>query len=73
MKERRDSEGFAKRSTSDEGRHPGRGVETEGMKERGWPRLRAWVGRLGAAGFAFFLIKGLLWLTIPWLIARGLW
>jgi hypothetical protein len=34
-------------------------------------RLRLWVARLGAAGFAFFLIKGLVWLAITWLIARG--
>ena len=34
----------------------------------GQPRLR-WVQRLGAAGFLFFLIKGLLWLTVPALLA----
>jgi hypothetical protein len=28
-----------------------------------------WVQRLGVAGFAFFLIKGLLWLTLPALFA----
>jgi hypothetical protein len=28
-----------------------------------------WVQRLGVAGFAFFLIKGLLWLTVPALLA----
>jgi hypothetical protein len=32
-------------------------------------RLRHWLGRLGVAGFAFFLIKGLLWLTVPALLA----
>ena len=33
-----------------------------------------WKARLatcGAAGFLFFLIKGLLWLTVPVLIAKG--
>jgi len=29
--------------------------------------------KLGFAGFMFFLIKGLLWLIIPYLIASGLW
>jgi hypothetical protein len=28
-----------------------------------------WVKRIGVAGFLFFLIKGLLWLIIPGLIA----
>jgi hypothetical protein len=28
-----------------------------------------WVKRLGLAGFMFFLIKGLLWLLVPGLIA----
>ena len=28
-----------------------------------------WVKRFGVAGFLFFLIKGLLWLIIPALIA----
>ena len=28
-----------------------------------------WVKRLGVAGFLFFLIKGLLWLIVPALIA----
>ena len=34
--------------------------------------LRAWFGRIGVVGFGFFLIKGLLWLAIPWLLARRL-
>jgi hypothetical protein len=29
------------------------------------PRFKAWVKRLGFWGFAFFLVKGLLWLIIP--------
>lgn len=35
-------------------------------------QVRLMLGRLGVVGFGFFLIKGLLWLAIPWLIARGL-
>lgn len=27
-----------------------------------------WLQRLGVAGFLFFLIKGLLWLTVPALL-----
>lgn len=30
---------------------------------------RSWCSRLGAAGFLFFLIKGLLWLVAPALLA----
>jgi hypothetical protein len=30
-----------------------------------------WLKKLGWAGFFFFLIKGLLWLIIPYLIAKG--
>jgi hypothetical protein len=30
---------------------------------------RAWAKRFGVAGFMFFLIKGLLWLTVPAAIA----
>jgi hypothetical protein len=30
---------------------------------------KAWVKRLGFWGFMFFLVKGLLWLIIPGLIA----
>lgn len=28
-----------------------------------------WIKRLGVAGFMFFLVKGLLWLIVPALIA----
>jgi hypothetical protein len=28
-----------------------------------------WLQRLGVAGFTFFLVKGLLWLTVPALLA----
>ena len=30
---------------------------------------RRWLKRLGAVGFAFFLLKGLFWLTVPALLA----
>jgi len=33
------------------------------------PVKNRWVRRIGAAGFMFFLIKGLLWLTVPAAIA----
>jgi hypothetical protein len=35
-------------------------------------KIVKWFKRLGFAGFMFFLIKGLLWLIIPYLIAKGL-
>lgn len=35
------------------------------VKEAGW--------KVAVGVFMFFLIKGLLWLIIPYLIARGLW
>lgn len=31
--------------------------------------IMKWIKRLGFAGFMFFLIKGLLWLLVPGLIA----
>lgn len=32
-----------------------------------------WVKRFGFAGFMFFLIKGLMWLVVPALIAYFAW
>jgi hypothetical protein len=32
---------------------------------------RAWLKRLGWAGFAFFLIKGILWLTLGATVIKG--
>ncbi len=32
-------------------------------------RVKTWIKRLGFWGFLFFLVKGLLWLAIPALIA----
>ncbi|MDP5121101.1 MAG: hypothetical protein NWQ46_05880 [Spirosomaceae bacterium] len=34
-------------------------------------KMKDWFKRMGWAGFLFFLIKGLLWLIVPYLIARG--
>lgn len=34
-------------------------------------RRLLWLRRLGFAGFLFFLAKGLLWLTLPLLLAYG--
>lgn len=35
-------------------------------------RFKYWLKRVGWGGFLFFLIKGLLWLLIPYLIAKGI-
>lgn len=35
-------------------------------------RFKLWLKRVGWLGFFFFLIKGILWLLIPYLIARGI-
>ncbi|GJQ25111.1 MAG: hypothetical protein HBSAPP02_01430 [Phycisphaerae bacterium] len=35
-----------------------------------WIRARRWTARLGMAGFLFFLVKGLLWLAIPAILAK---
>lgn len=29
-----------------------------------------WLRRVGAAGIAFFLVKGLAWLVVPFVVAR---
>lgn len=47
-------------------------MEQESMHEqsdKNKNRLVEWVKRFGIAGFMFFLIKGLLWLIVPALIA----
>lgn len=41
------------------------------MAETTENKFKLWFKRLGWAGFFFFLIKGLLWLIIPYLIAKG--
>jgi hypothetical protein len=35
-------------------------------------KLIGWVKKVGIFGFLFFLIKGLLWIIIPYLIGKGL-
>lgn len=35
------------------------------MKIANWAENRPWLGRMGAATFLFFLVKGLLWLAAP--------
>jgi len=32
--------------------------------------MRNWIGRLGVAGALFFLLKGLVWLGVPVLLAQ---
>jgi hypothetical protein len=41
------------------------------VSKEGRVTFMVWLKRLGWVGFLFFLIKGLLWLLIPFLIARG--
>lgn len=33
---------------------------------------KSWLKQIGIAGFLFFLIKGLMWLLIPYLVSLGL-
>lgn len=35
-------------------------------------KMVQWLKKVGIVGFLFFLIKGLLWLLIPYLIAKGI-
>lgn len=35
-------------------------------------RRKRLIARFGAAGFAFFFLKGVAWLGVAWLAARGL-
>lgn len=34
--------------------------------------FKIWIKKIGIFGFLFFLIKGLLWLVIPYMIAKGI-
>ncbi len=43
------------------------------VSHTGRNKFKFWIKRMGVAGFLFFLIKGLLWLIIPYLIAKGFW
>lgn len=36
------------------------------------PGFRINLGQIGIAGFTFFLVKGLLWLTVPYLVSVAL-
>lgn len=42
--------------------------QTEALRQ---PAIVVLVKRLGIVGFLFFLAKGLLWLLLPVLVARG--
>lgn len=44
----------------------------ETLEKRKCPATR-WIKRFGIAGFMFFLIKGLLWLIVPALVAYFAW
>jgi hypothetical protein len=44
----------------------------ETVKKENNPAAK-WIKRFGVAGFMFFLIKGLLWLIIPALVAYWAW
>lgn len=37
-------------------------------ESEGRPGWQIWLKRLGLTGFLFFLVKGLLWLTVPALL-----
>jgi hypothetical protein len=41
------------------------------MTTNKWQKALAWFKKIGWLGFFFFLIKGLLWLIVPALIAKG--
>jgi hypothetical protein len=41
------------------------------VSETGRSRFKRWLRRVGVIGFLFFLIKGLLWLIVPYLLAKG--
>jgi hypothetical protein len=47
--------------------------ESKATTQTGKRSVRMWFKRLGVAGFLFFLIKGLLWLIVPFLIGYSLW
>jgi hypothetical protein len=46
-------------------------MKTNTSKTQGTPR-GYFLKRMGMAGFAFFFLKGLLWLLIPWLAHSAL-
>lgn len=44
--------------------------ETATLEKR---KFKRWLKRFGVAGFLFFLIKGLLWLLVPFVVGYSLW
>ena len=44
-------------------------MKTQSKQEN---KVIRWFKRIGIIGFLFFLIKGLLWLLVPYLIAKGI-
>jgi hypothetical protein len=42
-------------------------METESVRRKS--PAKTWIRRFGAAGFVFFLVKGLLWLIVPAAVA----
>ncbi|WP_018622302.1 hypothetical protein [Spirosoma luteum] len=55
----------------DNDRLPGRGTSGNSYLCSMNERFKMWLKRVGWLGFLFFLVKGLLWLLIPYLIAKG--
>jgi len=45
--------------------------DTEDLSINEKPTFKKRLGQLGMAGVVFFTVKGLLWLIIPFLIAKG--
>ncbi len=56
-------------STSEKSADPG---APDGRAPVRGNRAVRWVKRVGVLGLLFFTVKGLLWIAIPALIARGL-
>lgn len=38
------------------------------LKEIRWTMVCPWLKRVGICGFLFFLVKGILWLIVPFLL-----
>ena len=46
-------------------------TDSEDISIQEKPTFKQRLGQLGMAGIVFFTVKGLLWLIIPFLIAKG--
>jgi hypothetical protein len=46
-------------------------TDTEDLSINEKPSFKKRLGQFGIAGVIFFTVKGLLWLIIPFLIAKG--